>query len=87
MHLQAECKEGAGKVYDMLQKSTIPSLGWQKLLTSLVVNDQQLQLRMDTTETFLPPFQEGDARVVEAYLKVLEKVINFIQIDVFRFVV
>ncbi|KAG0583450.1 hypothetical protein KC19_3G136800 [Ceratodon purpureus] len=72
----AECKEGAGKVYDMLQKSTIPSLGWQKLLTSLVVNDQQLQLRMDTTETFLPPFQEGDARVVEAYLKVLEKVIE-----------
>lgn len=74
MHLQAECKEGAGKVYDLLQRSTISNLGWQNLFTSLVVYDQQLQLCTDTTKTFVPPFQEGDARVVEAYLKVLEKV-------------
>ena len=74
--LQAECKEGAGKVYDLLQRSTISNLGWQNLLSSLVVNDQQLQLCIDTTRTCLPAFQEGDARVVEAYLKILEKVLQ-----------
>lgn len=74
MHMQAECKEGAGKVYDLLQKATISNLGWQNLSTSLVFYDQQLRLCVDTPKGLLPPFTEGDARIVEAYLKVMKKV-------------
>lgn len=72
----AECKEGAGKVYDLLQKATISNLGWQNLSTSLVFYDQQLRLCVDTPKGLLPPFTEGDARIVEAYLKVMKKVIE-----------
>nr|PNR28894.1 hypothetical protein PHYPA_027586 [Physcomitrium patens] len=72
----AECKGGARKVYDLLQKGTICNLGWQILFTSLVVYEQQLRSHVETSKGFFLPFSEGDARVLEAYLKVLKKVIE-----------
>lgn len=75
LHIQAECKGGARKVYDLLQKGTICNLGWQILFTSLVVYEQQLRSHVETSKGFFLPFSEGDARVLEAYLKVLKKVL------------
>lgn len=89
MHAQAECKEGAVKVYNLLQRPTISNLVWQKLFSTLVAYDQQLQLCMDSSKTSPPFFQEGDARVVEAYLKVLKKVLvnSLLELYISRYVI
>lgn len=58
----------------MLQNRTIRALGWQTLFNSLVVYDQRFRQDLQTGVGFLPAFQEGDARALEAYLKVLRQV-------------
>jgi nuclear pore complex protein Nup205 len=54
----------------------IRTLGWQTLFNSLVVYEQRFRQCLQTAGAFLPPFQEGDARALEAYLKVLMRVME-----------
>ena len=61
-------------MYQMLQNKAIRTLGWQTLFNSLIVYDQRFKQRIQTAGSFLPPLQEGDARALEAYLKVLRRV-------------
>ena len=58
----------------MLQNKTIRTLGWQTLFNSLFVYDQRFRQDLQIGGGFLPTFQEGDARALEAYLKVLRQV-------------
>jgi len=71
---QASSEEGAKRVYQLLQNKMIRTLGWQTLFNSLVVYEQRFRQCLQTAGAFLPPFQEGDARALEAYLKVLMRV-------------
>jgi len=72
----ASSEEGAKRVYQLLQNKTIRTLGWQTLFNSLVVYEQRFRQCLQTAGAFLPPFQEGDARALEAYLKVLRRVME-----------
>jgi nuclear pore complex protein Nup205 len=72
--LQAVCEEGARKVYHLLQKKSIRTLGWQTLFNSLVVYDQQFRQFLQIPGAVLPVFQERDGRALEAYLGVLRRV-------------
>ncbi|KAG0620095.1 hypothetical protein M758_4G188900 [Ceratodon purpureus] len=72
----AASEEGAKEVYQLLQNKAIRTLGWQTLFNSLVVYDQRFRQCLQTAGSFLPPLQEGDARALEAYLKVLRRVME-----------
>lgn len=72
----AASEEGAKKIYQMLQNKAIRTLGWQTLFNSLIVYDQRFRQCLQNAGAFLPPFQEGDARALEAYLKVLRRVME-----------
>jgi nuclear pore complex protein Nup205 len=73
--IQASSEEGAKKVYLLLQNKTSWSVGWHTLFTSLNVYEQHFKQSLQTTGALLPPFPEGDAKALEAYLQVLKKVV------------
>jgi hypothetical protein len=53
----------------------IRGVGWQILFNSLNLYESRFNQILQSTGTLLPVFQEGDARALEAYLRVLKKVI------------
>lgn len=71
---QAVCEEGARKVYHLLQKKSIRTLGWQTLFNSLVAYDERFRQFLQIPGAVLPLFQERDGRTLEAYLSVLGRV-------------
>ncbi|BBN13132.1 nuclear pore complex protein Nup205 [Marchantia polymorpha subsp. ruderalis] len=72
----ASNEDTAKKVYQLLQNKTIRAVGWQTLFNSLNVYDQRFKQSLQITGALLPVFQVGDARALEAYLKVLKKVME-----------
>ncbi|KAL2621518.1 hypothetical protein R1flu_001723 [Riccia fluitans] len=72
----ASNEDTAKKIYQLLQNKTIRAVGWSTLFNSLNVYDQRFRQSLQTTGALLPVFQVGDARALEAYLKVLKKVLE-----------
>ncbi|KAI5084575.1 hypothetical protein GOP47_0000744 [Adiantum capillus-veneris] len=72
----ASSEEGSRKVYVLLQNKASWSVSWHTLFSSLSVYEQQFKQSLQTTGALLPPFQEGDARALEAYLRVLKQVME-----------
>ncbi|KAG9451145.1 hypothetical protein H6P81_011110 [Aristolochia fimbriata] len=72
----ASSEEGASKVFELLHGKTFRSVGWHTLFDCLSIFEQKLKDSVQSTGTILPDFQEGDARVVVAYLHVLQKVVE-----------
>eukprot|EP00250_Pteridium_aquilinum_P027366 c3475_g1_i1 orf=80-5854(+) len=72
----ASSEEGSRKVYLLLQNKASWSVSWHTLFSSLNVYEQHFKQSLQTTGALLPPFQEGDAKALEAYLRVLKKVME-----------
>ncbi|MCO5564372.1 hypothetical protein L7F22_018032 [Adiantum nelumboides] len=72
----ASSVEGSRKVYVLLQNKASWSVSWHTLFSSLDVYEQHFKQSLETTGAFLPSFQEGDARALEAYLRILKKVME-----------
>ncbi|MCO5606891.1 hypothetical protein L7F22_061082 [Adiantum nelumboides] len=72
----ASSAEGSRKVYVLLQNKASWSVSWHTLFSSLGVYEQHFKQSLQTTGAFLPSFQEGDARALEAYLRILKKVME-----------
>ena len=60
-------------MYQLLQNKASWSVSWHTLFSSLNVYEQHFKQSLQTTGALLPPFQEGDAKALEAYLRVFEK--------------
>ncbi|KAH7280638.1 hypothetical protein KP509_36G007000 [Ceratopteris richardii] len=73
----ASTEEGSRKVYMLLQNKALWSVSWYTLFSSIGVYEQQFKQSLQTSGSLLPPFQEGDARALEAYLRVLKQVMKF----------
>lgn len=71
----AASEEGAKKVYRLLENKGIRTVGWQTLFKSLIDYDQRIKQSLQVSGVF-PPFQDLDARALEAYLKVLKMVME-----------
>ncbi|EFJ32372.1 hypothetical protein SELMODRAFT_439663 [Selaginella moellendorffii] len=69
-------EEGARQVYQMLQNKTFRTVSWQTLFNSLNVYEEHFRHCIQTSGSLLPPFQEGDAKALDAYLQVLKKVLE-----------
>eukprot|EP01018_Ginkgo_biloba_P012319 Gb_31636 [translate_table: standard] len=72
----ASSEEGSKKVFQLLQSKTIRSVGWHTLFNSLNVYEQKFKQCLRNTGALLPDFQEGDARALVAYLRVLQRVME-----------
>lgn len=72
----ASSEEGAKKVYLLLQGKTARSISWHTLFNSLNVYEEHFTQSFQASGALLPPFQEGDAKALEAYLQVLKKVMQ-----------
>lgn len=72
----ASGEEGSRKVYLLLQNKGSWSVSWHTLFGSLNVYEQHFKQSLQTTGALLPPLQEGDAKALEAYLRVLKKVME-----------
>ncbi|GLJ05177.1 hypothetical protein SUGI_0012850 [Cryptomeria japonica] len=72
----ASGEEGAKRVFQLLQSKAIRNVGWHILFNSLNVYEQKFKRCLQNTRALLPSFQEGDARVLVAYLRVLQRVIQ-----------
>ncbi|CAM6098602.1 unnamed protein product [Calypogeia fissa] len=64
------------KVYQLLQNKMIRGVGWQILFNSLNVYDYRFRQTLQSPGGLLPEFQNWDARALEAYLRVLKKVME-----------
>ncbi|KAK1312026.1 hypothetical protein QJS10_CPA07g00690 [Acorus calamus] len=69
-------EEGASKVYELLQGKTFHTIGWNTLFDCLTIYEQKFKQALQSTGTMLLDFQEGDAKVLVAYLAVLQKVME-----------
>ncbi|KAL3535856.1 hypothetical protein ACH5RR_004317 [Cinchona calisaya] len=72
----ASSPEGASKVFDLLQGKTFRSIGWSTLFDCLSIYEEKFKQSLQSTGALLPEFQEGDAKALVAYLKVLQKVVE-----------
>lgn len=72
----ASSEEGAKKVFQLLQSKAIRSVGWHTLFNSLNVYEQNFKQCLQNPRALLPDVQEGDARALVAYLRVLQKVME-----------
>ncbi|KAJ7534968.1 hypothetical protein O6H91_12G012900 [Diphasiastrum complanatum] len=72
----ASTEEGAKRVYLLLQNKAFRTVSWQTLFNSLNVYEEHFRQSLQTTGSLLPPFQEGDAKALEAYLHVLKRVME-----------
>ncbi|KAF3453692.1 hypothetical protein FNV43_RR04133 [Rhamnella rubrinervis] len=72
----ASSQEGASKVFDLLQGKAFRSVGWSTLFDCLSIYGEKFKQSLQTTGAMLPEFPEGDAKVLVAYLNVLQKVVQ-----------
>ncbi|KAH9317382.1 hypothetical protein KI387_019151, partial [Taxus chinensis] len=72
----ASSEEGAKRVFQLLQSKAIRNVGWHTLFNSLNIYEQKFKRCLQNTRALLPDFQEGDARALVAYLRVLQRVIE-----------
>ncbi|CAN6456375.1 unnamed protein product [Victoria cruziana] len=72
----ASNEEGALKVFQLLQRKAFRSVSWTRLFDCLSMYEQKFKQSLQTSAAVLPEFQEGDARAIVAYLRVLQKVIQ-----------
>ncbi|KAM7264023.1 hypothetical protein ACFE04_001706 [Oxalis oulophora] len=72
----ASSKEGASKVYELLQNKAFRSVGWSTLFDCLSIYDEKFKQSLQITGAMLPEFQEGDAKALVAYLNVFQKVME-----------
>ncbi|KAF3485010.1 hypothetical protein F2Q69_00055083 [Brassica cretica] len=71
----ASTQEGASKVYELLKGTSFCSIGWATLFDCIGIYDDKFKQFLQTAVTVIPDFLEGDAKVLVAYLNVLQKVI------------
>uniref|UniRef100_A0A2P2MHU4 Uncharacterized protein MANES_05G119700 n=1 Tax=Rhizophora mucronata TaxID=61149 RepID=A0A2P2MHU4_RHIMU len=69
-------QEGAAMVYELLQGKAFRSIGWSTLFDCLTIYEEKFKQSFQTAGALLPEFQEGDARALDAYLNVLQKVLE-----------
>ncbi|XP_028801287.1 nuclear pore complex protein NUP205-like [Neltuma alba] len=70
-------REGASKVYELLQGKAFRSIGWSTLFDCLAIYDEKFKQSLQTAGAMLPEIQEGDAKALVAYLNVLMKVVEY----------
>ncbi|CAM8931805.1 unnamed protein product [Rhodiola kirilowii] len=72
----ASTPEGASKIYELLQGRTFRTISWRTLFDCLSIYEEKFKQALQRTGANLPEFQEGDAKALVAYLKVLQKVME-----------
>ncbi|XP_031489765.1 nuclear pore complex protein NUP205 isoform X2 [Nymphaea colorata] len=72
----ASNEEGAFKVFQLLQRKAFRSVSWTRLFDCLSMYEQKFKQSLQTSAAVLPEFQEGDAKAMVAYLRVLQKVMQ-----------
>ncbi|GAQ82869.1 nuclear pore complex protein Nup205 [Klebsormidium nitens] len=68
-------EDGARKVYELLQNGPFRIARWASLFSSLLEYDRRFREALQSTGEE-PPFPPGDARALEAYCRVLRKVVQ-----------
>ncbi|CAM8923419.1 unnamed protein product [Rhodiola kirilowii] len=72
----ASTPEGASKIYELLQGRTFRTISWRTLFDCLSIYEEKFKQALQRTGANLPEFQEGDAKALVAYLKVIQKVME-----------